>query len=191
MTYFERFSLFIAVGVTVFATGLKANALPVDEVASAHADTNSGTQEVTNEDYSNEAPLIYDYQTIEAVVDYMNVFATMDSGNGIVLSSVTLDESTINLNNICQPLIGLGLAYADEDNIEDFKQELALLIYDTLEEFGLDDNGNSFLDVMVSKNIAISFNYYVQGIKTPALAIYLTAEYIEQIGEVQKYGYSI
>lgn len=191
MNYFRRASLFIALGTAILLAGLKANAFPADNVAAAHTGDNRDTQQVTCIDYSKRVPVVYDEATIKAVVDYMNLGAPYDYGSGIVLSSVTLDQNVININNTCHPLVGLGLASATDAEIENCKQNAALILYQAMEQTELDDNGNSFLDVLASKNIAISYNYYVRGSSTPACTIKITAEYIERVGDIQKNGYSI
>ena len=181
MNYFRRASLFIAMAAAVLLTGLRANAFQVDKVASTHAEVNC----------SKSTTLFYDDASIKMYVDGMNLITPFDGGNGLVVSSVTLDEKDININSICSPLIGIGLAYLTNDAIENSKREIALLLFQSMEQIELDDNGNSFLGVLIEKNIVFNYNYYVQGSSTPACTIKITAEYIEHVGDIQKNGYYI
>lgn len=181
MNYFKRVSLFIAVGATVLLTGLRANAFTADKTVTTQAGV----------DYSKSTPQVYDDTSIKMFVDYINLITPFDGGNGLVVSSVTLNEKDININSICSPLIGMGLAYVTNDAIENSKREIALLLYQSMEQIELDDNGNSFLGVLIDKNIVFNYNYYVQGSSTPACTIKITAEYIEHVGDIQKNGYSI
>jgi hypothetical protein len=181
MIYLKRVSLLFAASAFVLLTGLRANAFPVDKVVSNQA----------KEDYSISTPMVYDDEAIMRFVDEMNLNTPYYYGTGIVVSSVTLDQNNINVNSNCSPLIGMGLAYVTNNDIENSKQQVALLLYQAMESMEPDVNGNKFLGVLIDKNMVFNYNYYVQGASTPACVIKITAEYIERVGNIEKNGYYI
>ena len=135
--------------------------------------------------------MVYDDEAIMRFVDEMNLNTPYYYGTGIVVSSVTLDQNNINVNSNCSPLIGMGLAYVTNNDIENSKQQVALLLYQAMESMEPDVNGNKFLGVLIDKNMVFNYNYYVQGASTPACVIKITAEYIERVGNIEKNGYYI
>ena len=85
----------------------------------------------------------------------------------------------------------MGLAYVTNNDIENSKQQVALLLYQAMESMEPDVNGDKFLGVLIDKNMVFNYNYYVQGASTPACVIKITAEYIERVGNIEKKGYYI
>jgi len=190
MNYFNHAFLLIATIATALFTGTNVNARTADN-NDATTGLDHNTERVTNAALAEKTCLVYDDAFIKTVVDNMNFFTPYDAGYGIVVSSITLDQGNININTTCSPLIGMGLSCVTNDAIENSKNETALLFYQILEQIEPDDNGNTFLSVLVDKNIVFNYNFYVDESSKPSFTIQITADYIEHVGDIQNNGYSI
>lgn len=141
-------------------------------------DCGANVQEVG---YKNGAPLIYDKVFFSKIALGMNKAAPYDAGYGMEVSSVVMEENTINVTLVCDYSTYLCLSLFDYDIAVDYKYELALGWIEVFDAMGIDDNGDSIETKMESLGLEFNYSLYVSGYQDAVASFKITGDYMMEV----------
>jgi len=170
--------LIMACSVTATA---QAQARAVDcQVSTFNNNVAAAGQEVG---LKNGAPLIYDKFFFSKIALGMNKAAPYDAGYGMAVSSVAMEENSINVTLTCDYSTYLCLSLLDYDIAEDYKFELTMGWIEVFDAMGIDDNGDSIETKMESLGLEFNYSLYVSGYQDAVASFKITGDYIMAIYE--------